>query len=79
MNAKRRSSLRACQGDIAGRFGGEEFLVILPDTELDAAAAITERLCALVSHSPHAREGRNPETSVAWERAGSMARIDHYP
>ena len=29
--------------DVLGRFGGEEFLVILPDTDLQAACAIAER------------------------------------
>ena len=38
-----RSSLR--KGDIAGRFGGEEFLAMLPETDLDTAHAIAERLC----------------------------------
>ena len=37
-----RGSLRA--GDILGRWGGEEFLLILPDTTLDAALASVERL-----------------------------------
>jgi diguanylate cyclase (GGDEF)-like protein len=37
-----RGALRA--GDILGRWGGEEFLLILPDTSLDAALASVERL-----------------------------------
>lgn len=37
-----RGSLRA--SDILGRWGGEEFLLILPDTTLDAALASVERL-----------------------------------
>ncbi|NEV61049.1 GGDEF domain-containing protein [Thiorhodococcus minor] len=41
-----RSSLR--KGDIAGRFGGEEFLAILPETDLETAKAVAERLCARV-------------------------------
>ena len=40
-----RSSLRA--GDILGRWGGEEFLLILPNTTLDAALASVERLRVL--------------------------------
>ena len=40
-----RGSLRA--GDILGRWGGEEFLLILPDTTLDAALASVERLRVL--------------------------------
>lgn len=37
------ASLR--QGDICGRWGGEEFLVILPDTALEAAHAVARRIC----------------------------------
>lgn len=40
-----RGSLRAA--DTLGRWGGEEFLLILPDTTLDAALASVERLRAL--------------------------------
>lgn len=32
------------EGDIACRFGGEEFAILLPDTELGTAAAIADRL-----------------------------------
>jgi diguanylate cyclase (GGDEF)-like protein len=31
-------------GDFAGRFGGEEFLVVLPETPLDVAVAVSERI-----------------------------------
>ena len=37
-----RSSLRA--GDLLGRYGGEEFLAVLPQVELEAARAAAERL-----------------------------------
>jgi diguanylate cyclase (GGDEF)-like protein len=40
-----RGSLRAA--DILGRWGGEEFLLVLPETTLDAALASVERLRAL--------------------------------
>jgi diguanylate cyclase (GGDEF)-like protein len=36
-------------GDVAGRFGGEEFAVILPHTDMDGAIAIGERLRERVS------------------------------
>jgi diguanylate cyclase (GGDEF)-like protein len=52
-----RGSLRA--EDILGRLGGEEFLLVLPETTLDAALASIERLrvLALAIHVPCADEG----------------------
>ena len=32
------------QGDLLGRFGGDEFVALLPDTEQEAACALAERL-----------------------------------
>jgi diguanylate cyclase (GGDEF)-like protein len=37
-----RSSLRSV--DMVGRYGGEEFLIVLPETDVDAAASIAEKL-----------------------------------
>lgn len=37
-----RSALRSC--DLVGRWGGEEFLAILPDTDVAGAAIVAERL-----------------------------------
>lgn len=42
-----RGSLR--QGDIPCRFGGEEFIILLPDFEIQAARMIAERLHSLVA------------------------------
>ncbi len=36
--------------DIAGRYGGEEFLVILPETTMASAATVAERIRAGVEH-----------------------------
>ena len=38
--------------DLACRFGGEEFVVIMPDTDLAVAARVAERLRLHVSGSP---------------------------
>ena len=35
-------------GDLPFRFGGEEFAVLLPDTQLEEAAAVADRLCRLI-------------------------------
>jgi len=40
------ASIRAClrAGDFAGRFGGEEFLILLPDTDTTTATHVAERI-----------------------------------
>ena len=39
-------------GDVVGRYGGEEFMVILPDTDAEGARRVAERLRATVMRSP---------------------------
>ncbi len=39
--------------DLAGRIGGEEFLLVLPETEVDGALLLAERLRASLSDTPH--------------------------
>jgi two-component system cell cycle response regulator len=45
-----RSQLRA--GDTAGRWGGEEFLVVLPNTDLDDTRHVAERIRAATASTP---------------------------
>jgi two-component system, cell cycle response regulator len=45
-----RSTVRGA--DLACRYGGEEFVVIMPDTEATAAAAVAERLRAIIEKTP---------------------------
>ena len=40
------------QIDIAARYGGDEFAIILPNTSLSEATVVTERLVELVAHGP---------------------------
>src|SRR2546425_4641789 len=44
-----RDSLRGC--DTASRYGGDEFAVILPDTDVRAARFVAERICDKVGAS----------------------------
>lgn len=39
----------ARSGDIAARWGGEEFIIFLPETKLNDACDIAERLCKMIS------------------------------
>jgi len=42
--------------DLMGRYGGDEFVLLLPDTELQDAVWVAERLRACVERSPHPLE-----------------------
>ncbi|MDR3580236.1 MAG: GGDEF domain-containing protein [Oryzomonas sp.] len=43
-----KSGLRDC--DLLGRFGGEEFVVLLPETTMDKASKVAERMRADIEH-----------------------------
>ena len=64
-----RAELRA--GDVLARWGGEEFLLMLPDTEEAAALAVVERIRARVALLQF--EGMAPERRISFS-AGLTAR-----
>ena len=53
-----RSTLRA--SDIPARYGGDEFAVILPDADVDAALLVAQRISERLSANPVVLEGRRP-------------------
>jgi two-component system, cell cycle response regulator len=48
----RRLSANLREGDLLARIGGEEFLVVLPDTAMPDARNVAERLCSSVEARP---------------------------
>lgn len=58
--------------DVVSRYGGEEFVVLLPDTSLEGARAIAERLNAAVAELRIPHEAR-PETGRVTISAGVAA------
>jgi two-component system, cell cycle response regulator len=65
------SSLR--EFDLVGRYGGEEFLVILPQTGLETARAVAERVRARVAAQPVQVPGERINTTISlgiacWQR-----------
>ena len=58
--------------DTAARWGGEEFAVILPGTDLEGAAQVAERICA--SRSPSARSSPSTASRSTSPRASAPRR-----
>ena len=63
--ARVRSTIRGA--DLACRYGGEEFVVMMPDTSPEIAAAVAERLRAAIENAPfmlkHSGEALNVTAS----------------
>jgi len=53
-----RATLRA--SDVAARYGGDEFAVILPETTVHGAAGVAERILATFQAHPFTADGRTP-------------------
>lgn len=51
--------------DILGRFGGEEFVILLPDTKLEDAINIAERLRLLIAETPIETEIGQIKTTIS--------------
>jgi two-component system cell cycle response regulator len=62
IGAMLRASFR--QSDTAGRYGGEEFVVILPETDIDAASQKLESLRQSMASTPFALSARGEKINV---------------
>ncbi|AHF04262.1 diguanylate cyclase [Marichromatium purpuratum 984] len=58
-----RSALR--EDDVPGRFGGEEFMAVLPEIRLEAAAEVAERLRARVAEAETQWKGERLRVTVS--------------
>ena len=53
------------ESDIVGRYGGEEFVVMLPETERDAARTVAEKLRAAVAARDLTRDGTAVQMTIS--------------
>ena len=53
------------QSDVLGRYGGEEFAVVLPETTLEGGIAVAERIRSLVEQQPFQYENRKYQVTVS--------------
>jgi two-component system cell cycle response regulator len=62
--------------DIAGRWGGEEFLVVAPFTDADGVAELGERIRSIVAAEPVATDGNSVHVTVSVGAASGHDDID---
>src|SRR6185436_3882096 len=65
--------------DVLGRYGGKEFLALMPDTDLKGAVIAAERMRAAVGREPvpevHGRRNLSCTLGVAEHRKGENTRL----
>lgn len=64
-DAARRLRDNIREPDIVGRYGGEEFLVVLPNSSIEAAAGQAERLCRMMRTTPLNALGRDFNVTIS--------------
>lgn len=69
------SAVRAT--DLVGCLGGEEFIILLPNTSLDAARRLAEKLRAHMQQSPTPWEKSSITTTVSIGVASTTAAQQH--
>ncbi|HTH13093.1 MAG TPA: diguanylate cyclase, partial [Spirochaetia bacterium] len=67
---------RVCQtvlrkGDLVCRYGGDEFVALLPRTNLDEASQVARRICELFKEREFPFEGRKPSLSLGLASRGT--------
>ena len=63
-------------GDVVARTGGEEFLLVLPDTELEGARTLAERIRAEISDRPLVINQQRIPITVSVGVAGSIGELE---
>jgi len=69
------STVRAT--DLVGRLGGEEFIILLPNTSVESARRLAEKLRANLEHSPVAWEQKYIHSTASFGVASTTALENH--
>ncbi|HBX57017.1 sensor domain-containing diguanylate cyclase [Pseudomonas sp. UBA2684] len=64
-HAAQRMQQRLRSGDLLARFGGEEFVAVLSDTDLAGARDLAQQLCADLAQTPCGYEGQSIQLSLS--------------
>jgi diguanylate cyclase (GGDEF)-like protein len=66
-----KDSLR--QVDVLGRYGGEEFLIVLPETEPAKSEVVAQRLCDKIASTPVRVDGENIAITASFGISGFIS------
>ena len=77
MEVAARLTLNMREVDMIARVGGEEFLVVMPETTLDDARMVAERLCRVIGERPAAITPSAQSISVTVSIGLAMGNGDH--
>ncbi len=62
--------------DVAGRYGGEEFLIVVPETDADAAASVAEKLRRIIGSTPvRLADGESVSVTLSAGVAGGLGEV----
>jgi diguanylate cyclase (GGDEF)-like protein len=68
---------RICRGsDVVARTGGEEFVIILPDTDMASARVLAERICQAVGERPLLVDQQRIPVTISLGVASSTGEVD---
>jgi diguanylate cyclase (GGDEF)-like protein len=52
--------------DVVGRWGGEEFIILLPQTSLQGGTALAEKLRRIIAANPYTYKGKNHRLTITF-------------
>lgn len=57
--------IRSCSADVVARYGGDEFVMLLPETDADQLQELAERIRTAVENTAFDEQGQRVSTTVS--------------